>query len=65
MGSCVHLSEMAENAGLTFHTPEEYFLSQPIDPNWAYKSNFDPKRWDHSGSFSGYQAPLLNALKIS
>lgn len=40
--------KMAENAGLTFHTPEEYFLSQPIDPNWAYKSNFDPKRWDHS-----------------
>lgn len=41
------LAEMADNAGLLFQTPEEYFLDKPVSTAWSYRG-FDPKTYDHS-----------------
>ncbi|KAI5474580.1 bifunctional polynucleotide phosphatase/kinase [Pseudohyphozyma bogoriensis] len=51
--------KMAYNLTLPFHTPEEFFLSQPVNTTWTYKG-WDPKTYDHSKPlFTPTSTPLV------
>ena len=40
--------KFAENIGVKFHTPEEYFLQAKVDKNWSYKG-LDVRTIDQEG----------------
>lgn len=42
---------MSQNAGLQFYTPEERFLSRPIDNNWEYdRAAWNPAEYNHDSA---------------
>lgn len=47
---------MALNAGLTFYTPEEFFLKRPVET--VGLTGFDAGSYDHSGAPRSFQSTI-------